>query len=222
MKNRMGEINKRAWSLRKAIASFFNAPVKSFPWKPFFNQAKEEIMGGKTIKEIIETQYDVDTDGKIKLPGRDVRHNAHDRLSNTIIKGDYVTQKIDYPEKISESFIEALNKFEKFAKENGIKIVTTIQPKHGKRTTVESNACEEIEKFRKNARPRNGYVKFDTRKWDYKGDKGTWASWKDGVLTVKKAKSGTITDSYYNEISAYCTKYGIDFEGISCGQSVTV
>ncbi len=68
---------------------------------------------------------------------------------------------------------------------------------------------------------KDGYVKFSKKKWSYAGDKSTWASWKDGKLTVKKAMKGTISDSYHNEISEYAALHGIDFDGMSFGQSVT-
>lgn len=68
----------------------------------------------------------------------------------------------------------------------------------------------------------SGYVDFANRSFRYQGDRGTWARIKDGKLTVKIAGKGTISSAYTDEMRLFCSDYGIDFDAMRCGDTITV
>lgn len=66
------------------------------------------------------------------------------------------------------------------------------------------------------------FIKFSSRNWGYAGDKQTWAKTNDdNTITVKKAARGIISSEYTEELRAFCTKYGQDFDAIRFGESLT-
>lgn len=72
-----------------------------------------------------------------------------------------------------------------------------------------------------------GFVNFNSRNWNYKGDKGSWAKIekdKDGneKMIVSKAAKGIISDKYNQEMADFCNEFGIDFSGMSCGEKVEI
>jgi hypothetical protein len=73
-----------------------------------------------------------------------------------------------------------------------------------------------------------GFVKFQSKNWGFKGDKGTFAKVTRNdddqiiAITIKVAAKGMISSEYTKEISVFCDKLGIDFSSIPCGQSKTV
>ena len=69
----------------------------------------------------------------------------------------------------------------------------------------------------------SGYVKFESRNWSYRGDKGTWARVNNnGSITVKRASYGIISGAYIEELRAFCGSVGINFDTIPSGGSTTV
>lgn len=71
-----------------------------------------------------------------------------------------------------------------------------------------------------------GYVSFKNRRWDFRGDKDTWAKVSDDrkSLTVKYARHGTVSSDYYDEFASFCSDHGIDFDELrkQSGKAVTV
>ena len=67
------------------------------------------------------------------------------------------------------------------------------------------------------------YVKFESRDWSYRGDKGTWARENaDGSITIKRADKGIVSEAYSAEMRDYCAAHDVDWDSISSGESVTV
>lgn len=66
------------------------------------------------------------------------------------------------------------------------------------------------------------YVNFKNKNWNYAGDKGTWARTEGKTVTIKKAARGLISDAYTSELREYCAQYGIDFDSIRCGDTLTI
>jgi len=66
------------------------------------------------------------------------------------------------------------------------------------------------------------FVKFDNRNWGYAGDRGTWVKEDNNKVIINKAAKGTISSAYAEELRAYCAAVGVDFDGMRCGDRVTV
>lgn len=67
----------------------------------------------------------------------------------------------------------------------------------------------------------NGYVDFPFHRGVNRGDRFTWAKVDGNKLTVRKSEY-KISEDYYKRIKDFCSYYGIDFDAIKPGESITV
>lgn len=177
----------------------------------------------KSIADIVSSGgYKIIKNEKIILPGKQGKTNDCDKMSRLAIKEDHIYQTIYHPERITDTLIEDIKKFEGFAKQNGLPIKTKIKPLRENAIWVDDNAYDAMMDIIKNAKPKNGFVDFDSRDWDRDGDRYTWASWDSGTLVVKKADSEDISEEYHSDISKYCEKYGMCFDDIESGEMATL
>lgn len=69
---------------------------------------------------------------------------------------------------------------------------------------------------------RSGFIEFQNRDQNFKGDRDTWARISGNQLTVYMAKRGLISGAFYNELCFFCYEYGMDFESFRCGEKRTI
>lgn len=69
-----------------------------------------------------------------------------------------------------------------------------------------------------------GFVEFEHRQWDWKGDRNTWARYDANTrkLTAQLAGKGNISPTFEAEFRAFCESYGITFRWHGDKQSVTL
>lgn len=65
-----------------------------------------------------------------------------------------------------------------------------------------------------------GYKIFLHRNFSFKGDRFSWVRIEDKKLIIRKAKAGKISEDYHREISNFCSRYGIDFDKMKCGDTL--
>ena len=70
----------------------------------------------------------------------------------------------------------------------------------------------------------SGFVRFNSRNFGYRGDKGTWARYdaSSRKLTICRAAQGLMSEAYETEMREFAAAYGIDFVAMSCGTRQTV
>lgn len=74
-----------------------------------------------------------------------------------------------------------------------------------------------------NTKPHNrdGYVEFSNRNRQSNGDRLTWVKVSVETITVKRSEN-EVSPAYAAEIQDYCKGFGVDFDSIPCGGSVSV
>jgi len=92
MKNRLSEINKRAWEIRKSSAAKFNCPVMQIMWGLCFNQAKEEIemdieLDNMSVEDLKRLREKINEKINEKTPKTKVRVNLTPETNSGNRKG---------------------------------------------------------------------------------------------------------------------------------------
>ena len=67
-----------------------------------------------------------------------------------------------------------------------------------------------------------GFVVFENRRFDMRGDKGTWAKVDGKKVTVCKSRHGLMSKEFIDEIYDFCQSVGIDWNEMNSGDRVTV
>jgi len=69
-----------------------------------------------------------------------------------------------------------------------------------------------------------GFVEFETRQWDWNGDRNTWARYDANTrkLTVQLAGKGNISPDFEAEFRAFCESYGITLRWYGDKQVITL
>lgn len=69
---------------------------------------------------------------------------------------------------------------------------------------------------------KSGYLESDDRDFIYNGDRYTWVKVEGEKMTIKRAAKGIISTEYTNYITNFCKLYGVDFDAIAPGETVTI
>lgn len=67
-----------------------------------------------------------------------------------------------------------------------------------------------------------GFLSFQSRAFDFAGDRQTWVKRDFGELIIRKARKGTISDKYSEELQNFLSQFGVDFSEMGYGETKTV